>query len=389
MFNFGQAEAISFPLRNIENFKSIDLAGDAANGTKSLTINTNALTGDGNCEICQLITFTPGPSGKAGIAYRSNNALDLTGAQRIVFFAKGELGGENLAFVAIGKDKTNGQTSNTLSASPKIFKKLTFAVTTQNVTLVNDWKRYQISLNGIDLTGVTAPFGIIVSKDRHQTPPSSPGKNRPPLDDKDPNHIVFFLKGVTIDNNLAVNPLPVVTNTTKGATSPAAAVANTTTAPTGTPVQNTSPRIPTTTTPSPTTTSAGAITTAQQCKYYYSSCCCKYYYSSCSCCKYYYSSCCCCCKYYYSSYCCLQLQILTTAAHCSRTANTTTAPGPVQIHYSSCSYCKYYYSSCSAVANTTTAPALLCCKYYYSSYWYSNSKHISTYTHNNYSISHN
>ena len=252
MFNFGQAEAISFPLRNIENFKSIDLAGDAANGTKSLTINTNALTGDGNCEICQLITFTPGPNGKAGIAYRSNTALDLTGAQRIVFFAKGELGGENLAFVAIGKDKTNGQTSNTLSASPQIFKKLTFAVSTQNVTLVNDWKRYQISLNGIDLTGVTAPFGIIVSKDRHQTPPSSPGKNRPPLDDKDPNHIVFFLKGVTIDNNLAVNPLPVVTNTTKGATSPAAVVANTTTAPTGTPIQNTSPRIPTTTTPSPT-----------------------------------------------------------------------------------------------------------------------------------------
>ena len=40
---------------------------------------------------------------------------------------------------------------------------------------------------------------------------------------------MFFLKGVTIDNNLAVNPLPVVANTTKGTTSPAAAaVANTT-----------------------------------------------------------------------------------------------------------------------------------------------------------------
>ena len=222
MFNLGHAEAISFPLRNVEDFKLMDRAGDAENSSTSLTTNTNVLTADGNCEICQLITFTPGPSGKAGIAYRSNNALDLTGAQRIVFFAKGELGGENLAFVAIGKDKTNGQTPNTLLASPKIFKKLTFAVTTQNVTLINDWKRYQISLNGIGLTGVTAPFGIIVTKDRHQTPPSSSSTNRPPLDDKDPNHIVFFLKGVTIDNNLAVNPLPVVANTTKGTTSPAA-----------------------------------------------------------------------------------------------------------------------------------------------------------------------
>jgi hypothetical protein len=120
----------------------------------------------------------------------------------------------------------------------------------KNVTLINDWKRHQISLNGIGLTGVTAPFGVIVTKDRHQTPPpSSSSTNRPPLDDRDPNHIVFFLKGVTIDNNLAVDPLPVVTNTTKGTTSPAA-VANTTTTPTGTPIQNTSTRMPTTTTPS-------------------------------------------------------------------------------------------------------------------------------------------
>ena len=44
--------------------------------------------------------YIPGPIGKAGVAYKSAQPLDLTGAQRIVFFAKGELGGENVSFVS-------------------------------------------------------------------------------------------------------------------------------------------------------------------------------------------------------------------------------------------------------------------------------------------------
>ena len=137
--------------------------------------------------------------------------LDLTGAQRIVFFAKGQLGGENVAFVAIGKP------SNTPPVSPNIFTNLNFAVISKNVTLTNDWRRYQLSLNGIDFKGVTDQFGFIVSKVRTQSQvPSSISLY--PLDDANANHIVFFLKGVTIDNMPAINPLPTVqlssTNTT-------------------------------------------------------------------------------------------------------------------------------------------------------------------------------
>ena len=242
MFNSGQAEAISgsqlvsFPLRGVENSRSINHVGDG-----SLTAISGAMTLDGGCEMCTLVKYIPGTPGIAGISFKSSTAQDLTGATRIVFFVKGELGGENVKFVALGKPASS-------SLPPTVpFTNLHFGVISQTSTLSNNWQRYQLSFNNADLTGITYPFGIIVTKNRNQIPPSSHGTNRPPPNDKDPNHIVFFLKGVTIDTNPAVNPLLVVTNTT----SPAAA--NTTTTPTGTPIKNTSPSIPTTTAPSSTT----------------------------------------------------------------------------------------------------------------------------------------
>jgi hypothetical protein len=205
-----------FPIRNIEMSKFLDKAGDAISRSGSfvqpyLQISSTTMTTDGNCEMCQFIKYMPGPIGKAGVAYTPVQTLDLSGAQRIVFFAKGELGGENVAFVAIGK------ASNAQPVSPNIFRNLNFAVISKNVTLTNDWRRYQLSLNGIDFKGVTDQFGFIVSKVRTQS--QAPSSNSLyPLDDANANHIVFFLKGVTIDNNPAINPLPTVqlssTNTT-------------------------------------------------------------------------------------------------------------------------------------------------------------------------------
>lgn len=205
-----------FPIRNIEMSKFLDKAGDAMSRSGSfaqpyLQIFSTAMTPDGNCEMCQFIKYMPGPIGKAGVAYSPVQTLDLTGAKRIVFFAKGELGGENVAFVAIGKP------SNSQPVSPNIFTNLSFAVISKNVTLTNDWRRYQLSLNGIDFKGITDQFGFIVSKVRTQSQvPSS--NSFYPLDDANANHIVFFVKGVTIDNMPAINPLPTVqlssTNTT-------------------------------------------------------------------------------------------------------------------------------------------------------------------------------
>jgi hypothetical protein len=195
-----------FPIRNIEMSTLLDKAGDAlprsgSLAQPSLQIFSRAMTADGNCEMCQYVKYIPGPIGMAGVAYTSAQILDLTGSQRIVFFAKGELGGETVAFVAIGRP------SSTPPVSPNIFTDLNFAVISKNITLTNDWRRYQLSLNGLDTNGVTNPFGFIVSKVRtHSQVPNS--NSLYPLDDTNTNHIVFFLKGVTIDNNPAINPVP-------------------------------------------------------------------------------------------------------------------------------------------------------------------------------------
>ena len=91
------------------------------------------MTPDGSCEMCQFIQYIPGPTGKAGVAYKTAQTLDLSGAKRVVFFAKGELGGENVAFVVAGKPSTN--TTTKAHVPPNIFTNLQYAVISKNITL--------------------------------------------------------------------------------------------------------------------------------------------------------------------------------------------------------------------------------------------------------------
>lgn len=198
-----------FPIRDIETSTILDKAGDAVSRSGNLPQPylqiSHTMTPDGACEMCQFIKYSPGPIGMAGVAYASAQPVDLNGAKRIVFFAKGELGGEQVAFVAMGKPSPN----TSLSAGSSIFKNLNFAVISKNVTLTNDWTRYELSLSGSDQRDVTDLFGFVVSDVRNQShPPNS--INLYTLDDPNPRHIVFFLKGVTIDNNPAINPIPTV-----------------------------------------------------------------------------------------------------------------------------------------------------------------------------------
>ena len=213
-----------FPIRNIEHFNFTDRSGDAETQPNSLKISPNNMTPDGNCEHCELIVYTPGQQGWASIAFKSNKPLDLSAAGRIVFFAKGNIGGENVAFVAAGKN-VSGSTaiSNSSLTSKNAFKNLRFAVTSQNITLSSDWKRYELSLDGRNMTNISYPFGFIVLKGKliksisrlssSDKPISEQVANLkgPLLNDNSPSRVIFFLKGVTIDPYPAfINPLPTI-----------------------------------------------------------------------------------------------------------------------------------------------------------------------------------
>jgi hypothetical protein len=113
---------------------------------------------DRNCEMsCTYVRYQPGSKGEAGLAYIADIPLDLTGAKKVHFFLMGDKGGEMVKVKIAGKNLSSGQKAD----SP--FKEK-FAKSTGVITLSNDWKRYEISLAGVDLKGIVAPFAIDLLK---------------------------------------------------------------------------------------------------------------------------------------------------------------------------------------------------------------------------------
>ena len=127
--------------------------------------------------------YTPGPQKEAEVAYKDDN-LAMGASQRIVFFAKGQQN-EQVSF------GSSGNTTNVLSKNDTdIFPRINFSVVTENVTLKNDWQRFEIGLNGTELSDATYPFGIQLLPDSTQQQ-------------------IFYIKGITLDSQPA-DPLPTV-----------------------------------------------------------------------------------------------------------------------------------------------------------------------------------
>ena len=157
--------------------------GDATTSSR-LIIDNNFIDPSHNCERCTRMVYTPGPQQEAGVAYKDDK-LDLGNSQRIVFFAKGQPS-EQVSFVAVGNDTQVSSKNDT-----EIFTRINFSVVTENVSLTNDWQRFEIGLNGTALSDATYPFGIQLAADSTQKQ-------------------IFYIKGVTLDNKPAQNPLPTV-----------------------------------------------------------------------------------------------------------------------------------------------------------------------------------
>lgn len=189
--------AVPFPLLQIEEKLPVSIAPFPNQTTGPVTVQPVTGTGgSGLCEQCQFIVYKPinSVSGKGPIiAYTSATPFDLSGAKRIVFFAKGELSGETVKALAIGKPP---------------LAVLKFAVESPDIVLTNNWKRYELNVDGLDLKDITSLFGLVISNQRGSAPihpgPTSP---TPPLNNGNAKDISFYLKGVSIDNIPAVNPI--------------------------------------------------------------------------------------------------------------------------------------------------------------------------------------
>ena len=200
---FAAAAAATFPLLQIE--EKLPLVMSVNQTTSSVIVQDITGAGGGSvCEQCQFIVYKPiTTKERPVIAYSSETPFDLTGAKRIVFFAKGELGGETIKALAIGK-------SPDLVSTPPL-NALQFEVVSPNIVLTNDWKRYELHVDGLDLKNVSSPFGLVISNQRGSTPTfSGPDSDEPPINNANMKEVSFYLKGISIDNNPAVNPINIV-----------------------------------------------------------------------------------------------------------------------------------------------------------------------------------
>ena len=212
-----QSNSDSILMTQIELLELVERAGDAAQQSDYLKMS--AAVGDEEC--CQLIQYTPGPIGVAGITFKDNNGFDLTNAKRVVFFAKGQQGGESVTFLAAGSSLGNnsindgtlsqippsgaesGQPSVTSVSLPAdIFNDKRFGRITQDLVLDSEWKRYEISLEGLDLKSITDPFGFVVTNNNTSATPLS-----------------FSLKGVSYDTKAATNPVETLQENASSASS--------------------------------------------------------------------------------------------------------------------------------------------------------------------------
>lgn len=180
----------SIQLAFVEHIPNLVREGDAKVSSE-LNINSETLEPDDNCEFCTEVIYNPGKEGVAAVAYRVDK-LDLTLSKRIVFFAKGQNGGEQLSFLAGGKNIKNG--SGTIeNVDGDLFPDQGFALMTKKIALSDHWKRYEISLVSNDLWQITHPFGfIIMAGNKSETQK-------------------FFLKGITFDDNYPYDPIPIKT----------------------------------------------------------------------------------------------------------------------------------------------------------------------------------
>ena len=147
-----QADAQKAPYKVDQHLKVNEKAGDP------LRIEENINDAEQHCEMaCKYIEYKPGSNGKAALAFTSSTPLDLSGAKKVHFFLMGENGGEKVKVKIAGKDPGVGKKADPL------FKEK-FELSTDEITLPNDWQRYEVPLDGVDLKKIKAPFGMELLK---------------------------------------------------------------------------------------------------------------------------------------------------------------------------------------------------------------------------------
>lgn len=138
---FLNAEAATLPFL-VTSYATLDVAtdGDATAGSKVVRI-TKEFHGRG-CEFCLKVEYNPYLVGKAGFALTTGQPLDVPEPQRMILWARGEYGGEQVRFMVLGKQTST--TSSTLDED--LFDNVEFVSKSETVTLTSNWRMYHVDV---------------------------------------------------------------------------------------------------------------------------------------------------------------------------------------------------------------------------------------------------
>lgn len=174
-----QSEAVGMPVDLPLLFTETERNYNTVDGSYAI-VYENIVDSRRGCEFCTVVEFRDGPSSDIPeVSWAADRSFNIRGAQKVTFYAMGDEGGEEVRFMAAGKEiETN--------LDGRLTSVLDFDVRTKPVTLTNEWEKFEVDLAGADLASVTSAFGIEPTEG--QT-------------------VLIFLKGITIEAEPAEEPL--------------------------------------------------------------------------------------------------------------------------------------------------------------------------------------
>lgn len=180
-------EKDSVKLSRVEHNQDLLKDGDALE-KNNFKINSQFVDPDNNCDFCTQVNYTIGKAQFAAVAYHTEK-IDLTGSNRVVFFARGQNGGEKIFVLIAGREDDQNRNAVPEKFYKDLFTNTNFEISSGNITLFKDWRKYEISLNEVNLKDITLPFGFVAIGNKSK-----------------PNQ-AFYIKGITFDNKTSVNPI--------------------------------------------------------------------------------------------------------------------------------------------------------------------------------------
>ena len=86
--------------------------------------------------------------------YRADGGFNLQGASKLVFWARGQKGGEKIQLVKVGGTGGEYKDSDEVKMGP--------------VTLSSEWKQYEMDLRGKDLSSVSCGFSFVMTHEANK-----------------------------------------------------------------------------------------------------------------------------------------------------------------------------------------------------------------------------